>query len=43
MKRSAAKTWTIREILDGAKFSIDSYRREYAWNERNTKHHRLMP
>jgi uncharacterized protein with ParB-like and HNH nuclease domain len=34
MKRIDAKAKTIRELLDGAKFSIDSYQREYAWKER---------
>lgn len=34
MKRIDAHSRTIRELLDGAKFSIDSYQREYAWKER---------
>ena len=34
MKRIDANARTIRELLDGAKFSIDSYQREYAWKER---------
>lgn len=34
MKRIDANSRTIRELLDGAKFSIDSYQREYAWKER---------
>jgi uncharacterized protein with ParB-like and HNH nuclease domain len=34
MKRIDANSRTIRELLDAAKFSIDSYQREYAWKER---------
>ena len=34
MKRNAANSRTIRELLDPDKFSIDSYQREYAWKER---------
>ncbi len=34
MKRIDANSRTIRELLHGAKFSIDSYQREYAWKER---------
>lgn len=34
MKRIDANSRTIRELLDGAKFSVDSYQREYAWKER---------
>ncbi|MDA7517537.1 DUF262 domain-containing protein [Akkermansiaceae bacterium] len=34
MKRIDANSRTIRELLDGAKFSIDFYQREYAWKER---------
>jgi uncharacterized protein with ParB-like and HNH nuclease domain len=34
MKRIDAKSKTIRELLHGAKFHIDSYQREYAWRER---------
>lgn len=34
MKRIDANSRTIRERLHGAKFSIDSYQREYAWKER---------
>ncbi len=31
MKRIDANSRTIRELLDAAKFSIDSYQHEYAW------------
>jgi len=34
MKRIDANSRTIRELLDAAKFSIDSYQREYAWKEK---------
>lgn len=34
MKRIDASSRTIRELLDAAKFSIDSYQREYAWKKR---------
>ncbi len=34
MKHIDANSRTIRELLDGAKFSIDFYQREYAWKER---------
>jgi uncharacterized protein with ParB-like and HNH nuclease domain len=34
MKRIDANARLIRELLDGAKFSIDSYQREYVWKER---------
>ena len=37
MKRIDAKARTIRGLLDGAKFSIDSYQREYAWKERQIR------
>lgn len=33
MKRIDANARTIRELLDGAKFNIDSYQREYAWKK----------
>lgn len=34
MKRIDVNARTIRTLLDGAKFSIDSYQLEYAWKER---------
>ena len=34
MKRIDATARTVRELLDGAKYSIDFYQREYAWQER---------
>jgi hypothetical protein len=37
MKRIEARARTVRELLDGAKFSIDFYQREYAWQERQIR------
>jgi uncharacterized protein with ParB-like and HNH nuclease domain len=37
MKRIDATARTVRELLDGAKYSIDFYQREYAWQERQIR------
>lgn len=37
MKRIDANTRTVRELLDGAKYCIDFYQREYAWQERQIR------
>lgn len=37
MKRIDANARTVRELLDGARFSIDFYQREYAWQERQIR------
>lgn len=34
MKKIDGKARTVRELLDGAKYTIDFYQREYAWKER---------
>lgn len=37
MKRIDATARTVRELLDGSKYSIDFYQREYAWQERQIR------
>jgi uncharacterized protein with ParB-like and HNH nuclease domain len=37
MKHIDATARTVRELLDGAKYSIDFYQREYAWQERQIR------
>lgn len=37
MKRIDANSRTVRELLDGAKYCIDFYQREYAWQERQIR------
>ncbi len=34
MKKILGKAKTIRELLSGAKYSIDYYQREYKWEEK---------
>ena len=36
-KRIEGRAKTIRELLKGARFSIDFYQREYAWEERQVR------
>ncbi len=36
-KRIDGRARTVRELMDGAKFSIDFYQREYAWKERQVQ------
>ena len=37
MKSIDGRAKSIRELLDGAKFTIDFYQREYAWQERQVR------
>lgn len=37
MKRIEGRARTVRELLDGAKYTIDFYQREYAWQERQVR------
>ena len=37
MKRIEGRAKTVRELLDGAKYTIDFYQREYAWQERQVQ------
>ncbi len=37
MKRIEGKARNVRELLDGAKFTVDFYQREYAWQEQQVK------
>jgi uncharacterized protein with ParB-like and HNH nuclease domain len=37
MKHIDATARSVRELLDGAKYSIDFYQREYAWHERQIR------
>lgn len=37
MKRIDANARTVRELLDGTKYTIDFYQREYAWQERQIR------
>ena len=37
MKRIEGRAKTIRELMDGAKYTIDFFQREYAWKERQVQ------
>ena len=37
MKQIEGRAKTIRELLEGAKYTIDFYQREYAWGERQVR------
>lgn len=37
MKRIDGRARTVRELLDGARYTIDFYQREYAWEERQVR------
>lgn len=37
MKRIEGRAKTVRELLHGARFAIDFYQREYAWQERQVR------
>lgn len=37
MKRIDGRARTVRELLDGAKYTIDFYQREYAWQEKQVR------
>ena len=37
MKRIEGRARTVRELLDAAKYTIDFYQREYAWQERQVR------
>lgn len=37
MKRIDGRAKTVRELLDGARYTIDFYQREYAWQERQVQ------
>lgn len=37
MKRIEGRARTVRELLDGARYTIDFYQREYAWQERQVR------
>ncbi len=37
MKSIEGRARTVRELLDGAKYTIDFYQREYAWQERQVR------
>ena len=37
MKRIDGRARTVRELLDGARYTIDFYQREYAWQERQVQ------
>ena len=37
MKRIDGRARTVRELLDAAKYTIDFYQREYAWQERQVR------
>ena len=37
MKTIDGKARTVRELLDGSKYTIDFYQREYAWQERQVR------
>ena len=37
MKRIEGRARTIRELLNAAKYTIDFYQREYAWQERQVR------
>ncbi len=37
MKRIDGKAKTVRELLDGARYTIDFYQREYAWGDRQAR------
>ena len=37
IKRIEGRAKTIREVLDTAKYDIDFYQREYAWEERQVR------
>ena len=37
VKRIDGQARTVRQLLDGARYTIDFYQREYAWQERHPK------
>ena len=37
MKSIDGRARTIRELMDGTKYAIDFYQREYAWKERQVR------
>jgi uncharacterized protein with ParB-like and HNH nuclease domain len=37
MKRIEGRARSVRELLDAAKYTIDFYQREYAWQERQVR------
>ena len=37
MKRIEGRARTVKELLDGGKYTIDFYQREYAWQERQVR------
>lgn len=37
MKSIDGRAKTVRELMDGAKYTIDFYQREYAWQERQVR------
>ena len=37
MREILGKAKTVRELLKGVKYSIDSYQREYKWHEKQIK------
>ena len=37
MEEIVSKAKTIRELLKGVKYSVDSYQREYKWQDRQIR------